>query len=374
MQNKSYKFRLYPNKTQEVMLAKTFGCVRFIWNKELEKFQNKDYSKKLISEYRKEHEFLKEVSACVLEQKKRDFEETKKQLFSKTRKKKLGTIRFKSKKDLKQSFRIDNRVKIVGKKVVLEKIGKIPIVLHRQIHPSSKIKSATVSKNSCGQYFVSILVEEDIQEKAKTGKTVGLDVGIKSLVTTSDNQAFENPKWFRDSQTKLARLQLWHSKKQKGSVRREKLRLRIAKLHNKVANQRSHYLHNVSSFLINNYDSIIVEDLNVDGMIKNCKLSKSIQDASWSQLFGMLEYKSQWYGRDFIKISPKNTSRVCSSCGCIKEDLKLSDRIYECSPCGEVIDRDYNAALNIHRKAYGLTDVEGSKFDSDETFISLKGE
>lgn len=351
---KSYKFRLYPNKTQEVLLNKTFGCVRFFWNNQVALFNS--YNKetncilnfKSSTELRNEFEWLKEVSAAAIQQKEIDFKEFKKQKFSKNRKKFIGNPKFK-KKGNRESFRLPNqKFKILKNKIQLEKIGKVKIVMDRQI-PQGKLMSVTVSKNPCGQYFASILIETKINELYKTNKTVGIDVGLKEFIVTSDNEIVKNPKYFRESQSKLRTLQKHLSRKKKGSNRRNKARIKVAKLHQKITNQRDWFLHNLSTKLVKGYDVIVIEDLNTSGMIKNRKLAKSISDASFSKFFSMLNYKCEWYGKQLIKIGRfEPTSKTCSSCGWYKKDLTLKDRTFICEDCGVVIDRDYNAALNIH--------------------------
>ena len=210
--HKSYIFRMYPNHTQEVLLAKTFGCNRFIWNKCVEAFESYDKVKnpnpKTPTKKDLESEFpwLNEVSAASLQQKARDFEEFKKQYFNKDRKKKIDEPNYKSKKS-KQSFRLPNqKFKLSDNKIRLEKIGWVKIVMDRSIPENAKFLSCTVSKNKSEQYFVSILVEEEMVYKNKTGKTVGVDLGIKELATLSDGKVFHNPKFLREKQAKISRM------------------------------------------------------------------------------------------------------------------------------------------------------------------------
>lgn len=235
---KSYKFRLYPNKTQEVLLNKTFGCVRYFWNNQVASFNS--YSKetnstvlfKTSTEVRKENEWMKEVSAAAIQQKEIDFKEFKKQRFSKSRKKPIGNPSFK-KKDNKQSFRLPNqKFKIVENKIQLEKIGRVKIVMDRQL-PNSKLMSVTISKTTSGCFFASILIETEILHLNKTNKSVGIDVGLKNFYTSSDNITISNPRYFRESQSKLSKLQKHFSRKVKGSSRRNKLKIKISKLHQK---------------------------------------------------------------------------------------------------------------------------------------------
>jgi putative transposase len=352
---KAYKFRIYPTKTQEVILNKTFGCVRYVWNQYVQIFNSHtSYSPNMeyntIKKLRNTFPFLKEVSSGIINQKVRDFEEFKRQFFNSKRKIKLGRPKFK-KKDQNNSFKVPNqKFKLENKnnidKIFLEKIGRVKIILHREI-PLGKFMSATVSKNKSDQYWVSIQIETEVNPLPKSGKTIGIDVGLNHFLTDSNNK-IENPRYFRENQSKLRRLQKHFSRKNKDSRKFKKLK-RIARQHQKIVNQREHFLHNVSTNLVKSYDSIYIEDLNISGMVKNRKLSKSISDASFSKFFSMLKYKCDWYGKTLLKISRfYPSSKTCSSCGNIKQDLKLNDRVFCCEACFSIKDRDHNAAINIH--------------------------
>lgn len=345
---RAHKFRIYPNKSQQKQMAKTFGCVRFVWNKNVEVFRNKGEFK-TSTEYRQEFEFLKEVSAAAVQQKELDFKEYKSQKFSKNRKIKIGKPKFKSRKN-KQSFRLPNqKFKIAGNKIQLEKIGRVPIVIDKMF--DGRTMSVTISKDLCGDYFASILVEEVILPLPKTGKSVGIDVGLKSLITTSDGLQVKR---LRDSQAKLKRCQKMMSRKKNGSRRWNDLRLRVARLHRDIARRRSWLLHNVSMHIVENYDVICVEDLNVVGMMKNHKLAATIADASWGELIRQLDYKCKWYGKELVKIDRWfPSSKTCYACGKKKAVLNLSERTFVCGHCNYENDRDVNAAMNI--KAVGVT-------------------
>ena len=354
--NKVFKYRIYPNKSQEEMLSKTFGCVRVIWNANVESFNSYDKETnpdpKIVSKQDliDSKPWLGEVSAATLQQKQRDFIEFSRQFFNKNRKKNLNRPRFKN-KDGHQSFRLPSpKFRICGNKIRLEKIGFVKVVIDRSIPEGSKLISCTVSKDKSGRYFVSILVDTEQVLKQKTGKTVGVDLGIKVLATLSDNTVVGNPHFLRDNQMKLRRLQQYFSRKKKGSKRRQKCRLKIARLYQKIADRRSWYLHNLTTMLVNNYDIICIEDLNTSGMLKNHCLANSISDASFSMFRTMLEYKCRWYGKELVVIDRFfPSSKTCSVCGWKKEDLSLSDRVFECKNCGTKIDRDLNAAINIQR-------------------------
>ena len=363
----AYKYRLYPNKIQQTLLNKTMGCVRYFWNQQVAVFKTYDKETnpkpefKTSTELRNEIEWMKEVSAAAIQQKEIDFKEYKKQLFNKSRKKKLGFPSFK-KKNNRQSFRLPNqKFKVIENKIQLEKIGKIKMVIDREL-PVGKLMSVTVSKNPYGQYFVSILIETEISHKPKTNKEVGIDLGIKTFSTQSDGVEISNPKFLHKNQVKLRRMQQHLSRKQKGSNRRNKCRLKIAKLYQDVTNQRDWFLHNYSTSLINNYDKIYIEDLNVSGMVKNHCLAGAISDASWSKFTAMLFYKAEWFGKDVVKVGRFYASSKTCECGVKNDNLKLSDREWVCEACGLVNQRDLLAANNIlkeGRKSLGdLTNAE----------------
>ena len=350
---KAYKFRLYPNKEQEVLLNKTFGCVRYAWNQNVANFlsYNKETNSnpefKTSTELRNEIEWMQEVSAAAIQQKELDFKEFKKQLFSKSRKNKIGFPKFK-KKSNRQSYRLPNqKFKIINDKIQLEKIGKVKFIKDRDFPEFYKFLSVTVSKNSSGQYFISILIEQEINHKHKTNKECGIDVGIKSFAVQSDGMEVDNPKYFSKNQAKLKRLQQHFSRKQKGSKRRDKCRLKIAKLHQKIANQRQWFLHNYSTYLIENYDRVFIEDLDVRGLLEKRQLSKEISDASWSEFFRMLGYKADWYGKEVVKVNRYYASSKTCGCGVKNENLKLSDRVWTCKSCGTENKRDELASQNI---------------------------
>ena len=350
---KAYKFRLYPNATQEVLLNKTFGCVRYAWNQNVANFltYDKDDNPKPIfktsTELRNEIEWMKEVSASAIQQKEMDFKEFKTQLFNAKRKSKIGFPKFK-KKSNRQSYRLPNqKFKIVNGKLQLEKIGKIKFIQDREFPEFFKFMNVTISKNPSGEYYASILIEQEINHKPKTNKECGIDVGIKTFSTQSDGIEVDNPKYFSKNQAKLKRLQQHFSRKQKGSKRRDKCRLKIAKLHQKIVNQRDWFLHNYSTYLIENYDRVFIEDLDVKGLLEKKQLSKEISDVSWSKFFQMLQYKANWYGKEVIKVNRYYASSKTCGCGVKNDSLKLSDRVWTCNSCGTENSRDHLASQNI---------------------------
>lgn len=354
--NKAFKYRIYPNVRQAIKFAQTFGCVRVIWNANVDSFNSYDKetnpNPKIIEKKDLiiDKPWLNEVSAAAIQQKIRDFNETKKQFFNKNRKTEIRRPSFK-KKSGNQSYRLPNqKFSLIGDKIKLEKIGLVKIVIDRPIPKNARLISCTISKNYSGQYFVSILIDLDIDKKIKTNKNVGVDLGLKHFATLSDGKTIENPRYFRENQSVIAKIQKYMSRKKKGSNRYRKNKLRIARLHNKIANRRNFFLHNVTTFLVSNYDIICIEDLNISGMLSNHKLAKSISDTSFYAFRSMLEYKCKWYGKELVVIDRfYPSSKTCSNCGWKKTDLELSDRVFECKNCGTKIDRDLNAAINIER-------------------------
>ncbi len=381
---KAYKYRIYPNKTQTILLAKTFGCVRYFWNKQVETFNsyNKETNSKpkylTSTQIRHENLWMLEVSAAAIQQKEIDFKEFKNQKFNKKRKKQIGFPKFK-KKNNNQSYRLPNKkFEIRKNKIWLEKIGLVKIIIDKDIPENSKYISITISNNCSNQYFVSILVDHEIKHLNKSYKEIGIDVGLKEFLVQSDNIIVGNPKYFSNNQTKLKKIQQRFSKKQKGSKKRNKSRIKISRLHQKISNQRDWFLHNESIRIVRDYDIIYIEDLNISGLVKNHKLAKSISDVSWSKFFDILKYKSSWYGKQVIKIGRfEPTSKICSYCGWIDDNQTLNDRIFNCPICGLEIDRDLNAAINIRNigiKALGVNNairtLSNEVTNCDEVFKS----
>ena len=390
---KSYKYRIYPNKNQTSFLNENFGAARFVWNQLVANFNNygqENYIKNLSEKELKENNpWLKDRISYVLQQKRMDFFETTKQYFNKSRKKKLGKPRFKKKGVCVDSFRIPGQAIGFHKAFDFDKstlkIPKLKSKLKLKIDRtfSGQVKSITISKNNLNQYFVSVCIEEEISPKMKTGKDIGLDLGLLDLVILSDGTRFQNPKYFRETQTKLKRAQQHLSRKAKGSSRYLKQKLKVAKIHKKITNQRNWYYHQISNYLVSKFDSIFVEDLNITGMMKNRKLSKSIQDVSWSSLVNIISYKSKWYGKELLKINRFfPSSKLCSSCGTKNEQLDLGIRNWSCS-CGVKHDRDVNAAKNILqeglRSYHGVISAESVDDDRGEiirpeNFLNFKAD
>ncbi|MEI7841342.1 MAG: RNA-guided endonuclease TnpB family protein [Methylococcaceae bacterium] len=355
---KAFKYRIYPTAKQTVLLNKTFGCVRVVWNHNVETFnkfdknQAEQWQPLTSTQLKQKYEWMNEVSAAALQQKEMDFKTFKKNYFSKTRKKQIGRPSFKN-RDSNQSYRLPNQKFILRENTIqLEKIGKVKLVLNRAVPIGCKFMSVTIYKNKCGQFFASVLVECEILAKTKTGRFIGLDIGIKTFLTGSDGFTVENPQFFRESQAELKQAQRHLSRKKKGSSRRKKAKLNVARIHNKIANRRKHFIQEKTTEIINRYDFIGIEDLNVAGMVKNHKLAKSISDAAFTEFYSTLSYKAAWYGKEVVKVDRWfASSKICSCCGWKNENLTLSDRIFECWACDLKKDRDLNAAENILKEA-----------------------
>jgi len=359
---KAYKYRIKPTKTQELKLNQFFGCARFIYNwglnrkSEVYSNENKNLSVfdliKEATQLKKDESFawLSEVHSQPLQMSLRNLDTAYTSFF----KKKSGFPKFK-KKSNSQSFQYPQGVKVDENKVYLPKIGWVKFFNSREF--IGDIKTVTVSKNPSGEYYVSILVDNKQELPAKKpiqkSTSVGLDFGIKDLVITSDGEVFENQKHFHKMKAKLKIAQRSLARKQKGSKSRERQRLKVAKLYQKVVNQRMYYLHKISTYLVNTYDTICIEDLSVELMLKEKRLSSLISDASWSTLRLLLAYKCEWRGKNLQVIGRfEPSSKRCNNCGNIKQNLKLYERTYKCEKCNANLDRDLNAALNI--KDYGL--------------------
>lgn len=361
---KAFKYRLYPTAKQQTLLNKTFGCVRVVWNHNVEVFNKYDKNYEIqehpltSTKLRQKFEWMKEVSAAALQQKEMDFKTFKKNYFSKDRKKKLGRPAFKN-RDSRQSFRLPNQKFTLNDNTIrLEKIGKVRCMIDRAVPEGCKFISVTVSKNKIGQFFASVLVEIEAIAKPKTGKSIGLDVGIKTFLSGSDGFTVENPKFFRESQAELKHAQRHLSRKVKGSRRFKKARFNVAKIHNKISNQRKHFIQTLTAKLIREYDFIAIEDLHVAGMVKNRRLAKSISDAAFANFYATLSYKAAWYGREVVKVDRWfASSKTCSCCGWKNEELTLSDRTFRCKVCGLEKDRDLNAAKNILQQALRVSNA-----------------
>ena len=362
MIRKAYKYRIYPNKKQQELLEKHFGCVRWVFNWGLEK-KIKAYQQDekritcfdLINELvkmkkQKGYQWLNEVNSQSLQMALRNLDNAFTNFFRKQNK----FPHFKSKKKNKQSFQIPQHLKLNDKLSIL-KIPNIKIKLKRKLE--GKVKTATVSKTSTSKYFISILVEQNkellLKPEIMEESTVGVDFGIKTFATISDGRKIENPKFLSKSLRQLKRQQRWLSRKAKNSNNRNRQRLKVALISEKISNQRSDFLHKFSYELTheNQVKSIAIENLNISGMIKNHYLARAIQDIGWGEVRRQLLYKCDWYGRNLLIIGRFEPSSKTCSCGYINQNLKLSDREWTCPECKIRHDRDLLASQNIKRFA-----------------------
>ena len=390
--NRTYKFRLYPTEAQAELLAKHFGCARFVYNYFLNQRQeqyrltgksdNYVAQAKALTTLKKQEEtaWLKEVNAQSLQSALRCLETSYTNFF----KKRAKFPNFKSKHS-KNSFTAPQFAYIAGDRLFIRKFKEgIKCRVHREI--KGKIGKVTITKTPSGKYFASVHTEEEyITPFEKTNKSVGLDLGLKDFLTTSEGERFNNKRYTKKYERRLATAQRHLSRKKKGSRGYESQRLKVARLHEKISNTRADYLHKCSISLIRRYDIICVEDLNVKGLMRNHHLAKSISDASWGTFVSMLSYKAEWNDKKVVKIDRfYPSSQICNVCGSVnKVTKKLSVREWECPSCHTHHDRDVNAAINILRvglKQYtsaGTADYTGGeevRADLSESHSSVKPE
>lgn len=374
VKHKAYKFRLYPNKEQAILINKTIGCSRFVFNhflhlwNEAYKTTGKGLSYNtcatMIPALKKtdEYNWLKEVDSYALQSSVKNLEDSFNRFFKKQNK----APRFKSKKNPTESYitkNVRNGIQIDGNRIKLPKLKMVKFANSRDIN--GRILRATISRKASGKYFISLLVEENIQELDKSNRSVGIDLGIKDFAILDDGTVYNNNRYTTKMAKQLAREQRKLSrryeqakkdvKKLEDAKNYQKQKIKVARLHEKVANQREDFLNKVSTIIVKNHDVICVEDLNTKGMLRNHKLAKSISDVSWSKFVAKLQYKADWYGKRVVKIDRWfASSQICSSCGVNSGKKTLDIRYWECE-CGAKHDRDINASINI--KNEGLRQV-----------------
>ena len=362
------KVKLYPNKEQATMINKLLGCYRVVYNqclnRKIETYKNEGKSENFSTlgkfvhhELLKDENFiwLREQNTKVLKQAVKDMLSSYKNFFEKH----TGYPKFKSKHDNKQSCRfelgaISKRNVYTNYKISLANIRNVKFRCNKkyaeylQKHHDN-IRHATLTRLPCEEYYLSILVDGDLIHKVKESKSsVGIDLGVKDFVITSDGEVFDNLHFKKSKAKKIKRLQRQLSKKQKGSNNRKKARIKLAKLYKKINDRKQYYLHAVSNSLIDENQVICMEDLNVKGMVKNHNLAESISEMNFGEFRRMLEYKAKWYNRKIVFVDRfYPSSKTCHHCGYINSQLKLSDRQWICPHCGEIVERDYNAAVNI---------------------------
>jgi putative transposase len=347
------RIRIYPTEAQEKALAIQFGCARWAWNEALAKSQElyRETGKGLnyhamavrLPKLKQKHEWLKDADSQALQQSLQNLSRAFENFFAKRGK----YPRFKSKHG-RQSIQYPQRVKLEGPRVYFPKVGWVRCIVHREI--IGRVKTVTVSRNCCGQFHASILADDDseLPPVSTDGKAIGIDVGLTHLAVTSDGSKFSNPRHLRKADRNLKRKQRSLSRKKKGSKRRDKARRLVARAHERVACARKDHLHKLSRRIVNENQVIVVEDLHVKGMMKNHNLAKAISDVGWRMLIGFVEYKADRAGKAFVKCGRWfPSSKACSSCGCIKDNMSLDVRAWTCPNCGAVHDRDINAAKNI---------------------------
>ena len=360
----SYKFRLYPNEEQANLIQCTFGCARFVFNhylaERIEMYKDNgkslnyfEQNKNLTSlKAQTATAWLKDVDSRALQNALKDLDAAYKNFFRRVKNgEKPGFPKFKSKHNHRQSYRsqfVKDNIKVFDKSIQLPKLGKVKCHVSKQVR--GRILSATVSQNPSGKYFVAICCTDvEMEQHPKTGAAVGLDMGIKSFAVTSNGVEYLNHKYLAQSEKKLAKLQRSLSQKTKGSNRWNKARIKVAKAHEHVANQRQDTMQKLSTQLIRENDVICIEDLAPKNMVRNHKLAKSISDAGWGEFRRQLQYKANWYGKKVVAIDRfYPSSQLCSFCGTQWAGTKdLSVRDWICPVCGARHDRDVNAAQNI---------------------------
>ena len=364
---KAFKYRIYPNSEQEILINKTFGCCRWMWNRMLsdkQAYYQENHKSITITpaHYKDEFEWLKEVDSLALANVQMNLQTAYNNFFNK--KSKCGFPKYKSKKDNHQSYttnNVNNSIRLSDNKHIrLPKLGDARIKLHRQLPTNGVIKSVTISKTASGKYYASILVEYDNQispQSVNLNNSIGVDFSMHSFYVNNQGNECDYPEYYRKSQKKLAREQRRLSRKQKGSKNYEKQRIKVALVQEHTANQRNDWLNKLSITLANQYDIIFFEDIDMKNMSRCLNFGKTVHDQGFGTFRIMVDYKLKESGYQGIYKIDKwfPSSKTCRHCGCINKNLTLKDRVWLCPDCGEVIDRDVNAAINIKNK--GIADL-----------------
>ena len=360
--NRAYKFRIMPNSEQRIIFAKTFGCVRFVYNRMLaDKIKHYKETKQNLNntpaQYKKEFDWLKEVDSLALANAQKNLQTAYNNFF---RSPKVGFPKFKSKKSNHKSYTtncVNGNIKLENGYLTLPKVGKIKVKQHRNIPLDYKLKSVTVSQTPSGKYYASILFEYESQVQQITPKTfLGLDFSMPELYKDSNGNEPKYPHYYRQAEKRLKREQRKLSLMQKGSKNRDKQRIKVAELHEKVANQRKDFLHKQSRQIANVYDCVCIEDLDMKAMSQALNFGKSVSDNGWGMFVVFLKYKLEDMGKQLIKIDKfYASSQICSVCGYQNPETKnLSVRVWDCPQCGTHHDRDVNAAINIKNEGMRL--------------------
>lgn len=372
--NKAYKYRLYPNEDQSVLINKTFGCVRFVYNRMLADRlsiyeQYKDDRENLIqqryplpADYKKEYPWLKEVDSLALANAQLNLETAYKNFF---RDKSVGFPKFKSKHHDRKSYTTNNQresIRFIDDRIIrLPKLKDVRIKKHRPLPENTIIKSATISQTSTGKYYISILVEyetEIVAVKPVEDMVIGLDYSSSALYVDSEGNEPEYPRFYRESEDKLKKAQRRLSKRKKGGKNREKQHQKVAKIHEKIANQRRDYLHKLTRQIANAYDAVAIEDINMRNMAQCLTLGKSTNDNGYGMLKTFLAYKLAEQGKQLVIVDKwYPSSKLCHLCQWKNTELVLGDRKWICPNCGAELDRDINAALNIKKEGCRLLNI-----------------